>query len=359
MHSREERSTKWRVRGLIAGPALPKGNLKLNTCRIRRIGEQESRTLSKMARQRLVNPDFLTAQFGSPDVFSAELPLAALVYSKYELSVIVDAPNALKAHEKAEEEAHKILGALTFTVGIQKYRFYPSVANKLRALAGSDTRNYMSTGIATATIYESDSLRAEALNEAKTVLALGGEDKVFERAFGFLQSAWRLASVPLPDPAINKAILSNCFLVLEAVADAVTKEWRKEHRESVLSKQEAVIENLQEELHAVAGSSQKVRAVREAYKELQRAELYFQDLKLETAGLILTVEERFVSLAKDLGKLRNRHLGHAGSTGSAQLEDWIHKSDDPRLLGDPGHFGKGELPAMAYLRAYVAHVGSR
>lgn len=69
--------------------------------------------------------------------------------------------------------------------------------------------------------------------------------------------------------------------------------------------------------------------------------------------------ERFISLAKELANLRNRQLGHAGSTGPAQLKDWIYKSDDPRLSGDPGHFGKGELTAMAYLRGYVAHVGSR
>lgn len=140
--------------------------------------------------------------------------------------------------------------------------------------------------------------------------------------------------------------------------DAVTKEWRKKNRESVLLKQEAVVESLQNELNATANPPDKVPAVRDAYKDLQRAELFFQDLKLETAGLILALEERFVSLAKELGKLRNRHLGHAGSTGSAQVADWIYKSDDPRLLGDPGHFGKGELTAMAYLRAYVDHVRS-
>ena len=351
--------TKWRVRGLVAGPALPKGALKLGkSCRIKRITEQESHELLQRANQRLLNPKILAAQFGYPEVFSAEMPLTALVHSKYELSVIIDAPDELRAFDKAEEEGNKCLGMLALTVGTQRYRFYPSVANKLPGPQGLDTRNYTSTGIASATIYESEYLSRVDADSVKALLDLGEVDKVFERAFGFLLAVWRLRDIPLGDPAIYKAILSNCFLVLEAVSDAITKEWRKENRESTLSKQELVVSNLQRKLDGTESTSDRIRAVREAHKELQRAELFFQDLKLEAAGQILIVEERFISLAKELSKLRNRHLGHAGSTGSKDMENWIYKSDDPRLLDDPGHYGKGELTAMAYLRAYAFHVGS-
>lgn len=246
------------------------------------------------------------------------MPLTALVHSKYELSVIVNAPNEREAYEKAEEEADTYLGALAFAVGVQKYRFYPSVANKLPGSGGVDTRNYSSTGGATATVYESKTLHTQDVEFAGTVLDLTSTDKVFERAFGFLQSAWRLGTVPLHDPAIHKAVLSNCFLVLEAVSDAVTKQWRKENKGSTLAKQEQIVDDLREKLNSTGRDSTKVTAMREAYKALQRAERYFQDLKLETAGQILDVEEKFVELAKDLGELRNRHLGHAGSTVRAQ-----------------------------------------
>ena len=139
--------TKWRVRGLVAGPALPRGALKLGKWyRIRRITGQESRELLQRANQRLLNPDFLAAQFGYPQVFSAEMPLTAIVHSKYELSVTVDAPNEIRAFEKAEEEGNRCLGMLALTVSIQRYRFYPSVANKLPGPNGPDTRNYTSMG---------------------------------------------------------------------------------------------------------------------------------------------------------------------------------------------------------------------
>jgi hypothetical protein len=278
MNSMEERSTRWHVRGLVAGPALPNGDFELGSCRIKRIGEQGRRDLLNRARQRLLNLDLVAAQFGSPDVFSAEMPLTALVYSKHELTVIVDAPNHLVAYDKAEEEADRALGALTFAVGIQKYHFYPSVANKESDSGGSDTQNYMSTGIAMATVYESESLRVKAMDDTRIVLDLRGEDKAFDRAFGFLQSAWRLASVPLHDPALHKAILSNCFLVLEAVSDAVTKEWRKDNRESVLSKQETVVASLQEELNGTVDPSRKVHKVREAHTDCSERNYTFRTL---------------------------------------------------------------------------------
>jgi hypothetical protein len=270
----------------------------------------------------------------------------------------VYAPNEPLAFNKAHEEASRYLAALALAVGIQKYRFYPSVANNLPKAGGLDTRDRGSTGIATATVYQSERLHIGDVAHARTLLELGGKDKVFERAFGFLQAAWQLRDVPLADPAIHKAILSNCFFVLEAVSDAVTKEWRKKNKKDIFSQQELAIDDLRQNLNDNKGASKKVKAVKVAYRELQRAERYFQDLKLETAGHILGVEDKFISLARELNNLRNTRLMHAGSTGMKELETWIYKSDDLRLLGDPGHFGKGELTAMAYLRAYVAYVPS-
>jgi len=119
---------------------------------------------------------------------------------------------------------------------------------------------------------------------------------------------------------------------------------------------QAELDRLRENLGGVESVPEKVAAVREAHTALQRAERHFQNLKLETTGQTLGVESRFIDLVKQLNKLRNKHLGHAGSTGSEELEEWIYKSNDPRLLGDPGHFGKGELAAMAYLNAYAAHI---
>jgi hypothetical protein len=341
---------------LVAGPALPKGELKLGACRIREAGKQKRQDLVHMAQERLIDLDYLAAFFGHPDVFSAEMPLTALVHSKHELSVVVDAPDENSAYLEAEKEVTTFLDVLALAVGVQKYRFYASVANRIPEPGGVDTRNYMSTGISQATIYESMNLRAEDEEYARTLLGLAEQDKVFERAFGFLQSAWRLGNVPLVDSAIHKAVLSNCFLVVEAVSDAVTKGWRKENKKSTLSDQELIVDNLREQLNSIESASKAVAEVREAYKDLQRAERYFQDLKIDTAGSMLGVEKRFVELAKELSKLRNRHLGHAGSTGTKDLDDWIFKSDDSRLEGDPGHFGKGELTAMAYLNGYVAHI---
>lgn len=94
--------------------------------------------------------------------------------------------------------------------------------------------------------------------------------------------------------------------------------------------------------------------MREAHRELQRADRFFQNLKLKTAGETLGVEKKFVELAVELSELRNKKLNHPGSVGAEDLNEWIYKPDDPRLSGDPGHFGKGELTAMTYLKAYAA-----
>src|SRR5215217_1571410 len=176
MESYENHMTKWPVRRLLAGPSLPNGSHKLKSCRIKRITEQERRDLLYRANQRLMNLDFVAAQFGYPDVISAEMPLTALVQSKHELSVTVEAPNELEAYRKAEEAADKYLGALAFAVGIQRYRFYPSVANKLPGAGGSDTRNYMSTGLAQVTLYESKRLPTKDVDYAEALLDLGGKD---------------------------------------------------------------------------------------------------------------------------------------------------------------------------------------
>jgi hypothetical protein len=49
-------------------------------------------------------------------------------------------------------------------------------------------------------------------------------------------------------------------------------------------------------------------------------------------------------------------LGHAGSGTDHEINDWIYKPEDERLPDEPGHFGKADLTAMAYLRAYVVYI---
>jgi|ERR671932_1461718 hypothetical protein len=116
---------KWRVRGLVAGPALPDNGIRFGkSCRIRRIAEQESQEHLYSANQRLMNLDLVTAQFGSPEVFSVEMPLVARLYSKHEMSITVHAPNDPLAFDKVEKEAARYLGGLA--IGSQRYRFYPS-----------------------------------------------------------------------------------------------------------------------------------------------------------------------------------------------------------------------------------------
>ena len=117
--------SKWHVQGLAAGLALPNNGIRFGkSCRIRRIAEQESQKLFYSANQRLMNLDLVTAQFGSPEVFSVEMPLVARLYSKHEMSITVHAPNDPLAFDKVEKEAARYLGGLA--IGSQRYRFYPS-----------------------------------------------------------------------------------------------------------------------------------------------------------------------------------------------------------------------------------------
>jgi hypothetical protein len=350
----KEPMQKWRVRGLVAGPALPNGGIKLgSSCRISRITDQESQRLASKARQRLADFEgLMAAQFGYPDVFSVEMPITASVFSKHELSIVVEATDENDAFTKAPIEVDRCLGALALAVGTQRYRFYPSLAKRLPGPSGLDKREYAHSGLGSVTEYEKQRLRKNSLSYAQALLGMDEKDEVFEKAFGFLRAAWRLKDIPLGDPVVQRAILSNCFLVLETISNSVTREWKRHNKENTLAEQGLAVDALQESLERVESVSKRVAAVREAHTQLQRAERHFQDLKLETAGQKLGVEGRFIDLARELNRLRNRHLGHAGSTSSEELEEWIYKSNDPRLLDDTGHFGKGELTAMAYLKAY-------
>jgi hypothetical protein len=244
---------KWRVRGLVAGPALPHGDIRLGkSCRISRITVQESQRLFSRARESAVNfGDLMAAQFGYPDVFSVEKPLATSVYSKHELSVVVWAANENDAFDKAPEEVDKCLGALALAVGTQRYRFYPSVVNTLPGSSGLDTREYRTSGLGAVTVYEKEHLQTDSLDYAKVLLEMDEKDKVFEKAFDFLRAAWRLKDVPLGDPVVLRAILSNCFLALETISNSVTREWRKDNKESTLSEQELVVDTLREKLKDV------------------------------------------------------------------------------------------------------------
>jgi hypothetical protein len=97
-----------------------------------------------------------------------------------------------------------------------------------------------------------------------------------------------------------------------------------------------------------------VAAVRDANTQLRRADLHFQDLKLQAAGRALGVDEGIVSIATELNQIRNRALSHAGSEEPEALGRWVNRADDSRQPPDnPGHFGKAEHTAMAYVSAYA------
>jgi hypothetical protein len=191
------------------------------------------------------------------------------------------------------------------------------------------------------------------VDEAKALRVLSDEDSVWGGR-RFLHAAWQLKGIPIDEPTINRAVMSQLLPRLEAVSEAVTKEWRKRNRPDILKQQGQVVDDLQDALGRAAKPSKRVAAVRDANRALQRAELHFQDLKLEAAGQALGVEEGLIDLATELNRVRNRALGHAGPEEPGALGEWVNKSDDPRQPSDPaGHFGKAEHTAMAYVTAYA------
>lgn len=326
------------------------------SCRIKRITDGEVRTHLQMAAQlRVDTVRMLRQQFGAVGALSLTLPITDYVESRHELSITVTATNPPLAVSRAVEEADEYLAALTLAVGEQRYVFGPTVVEKLPDAGGVYPGQHLASRFGTAGVFYPEALERGDERYTKTLLELSEKNKAFGRAFGYLRAAWRLRGVPLADPAIHKAVLSNCFLALEAVADDVTKEWRKKNREITGARQRQAVDALAEKLEGLgdAADTKKVAAVREAHKALQRADRFFQDLKLRTAGDALGVEDRFVELAVELSKLRNKKLNHPGSMGAEDLNEWVYKPEDPRLSDDPGHFGKGELTAMAYLESYA------
>lgn len=362
MFPEEKPTNKWLVRGLVVGPKLPKGSLKLGrSCRIKRITQGEVEAHLRRAAQIRVDPlSILRQQFGPVGALSLTPPISHYTESRHELSVTVIAPNPPLAASKALDEADEHLAALTLAISGQRYLFGPTIIEKLPDASGVHTQQHLASGLGIAGVYYPEALGRDDEQYAKTLLGLSDEDTTFGRAFGYLRAAWRLRDVPLEDLAIHKAVLTNCFLVLETIADAVTKEWRKKNKEITQVRQRAVVNGLAEKLAGLVGTDdvkKKVAAVREAHRELQQADRFFQDLKLTTAGETLGVERTFVELAVELSELRNKRLNHPGSVGVEDLSEWIYKPEDPRLSDDPGHFGKGELTAMTCLEAYAAQHG--
>lgn len=340
------------------GPKLPKSAVKLGrSCTIKRITDGERLAHLQRAAQLRADPlAILRSQFGAVGALGYTLPITHVTESKHELSVTVAAPNPPLAASKAVEEADKYLGALTLAVSEQRYLFEPTIVEKLPDASGLHPYKHLPSGVGRAMVYYPGALKHDDERCAKALLELSAENKTFGRAFGYMCAAWRLTEVPLGDPAIYKAILANCFLVLETIADDVTKDWRKKNREDTRAKQREVVGELTKKLEEMGDADdiqKKVAAVREAHRELQRADRFFQDLKLKTAGEMLGVEDKFVELSVELSELRNKKLNHPGSVRVEDLNEWIYKPEDPRMSGDPGHFGKGERIAMAYLEAYA------
>lgn len=350
----ESRTSRWLVRGLVAGPALPSGRVKLGgLCRIRSITDNESRKLKRQAGLRYFNEDFDDSRVGCPVVVSTEM-LVSRVFSRHELSVVVEAPDSYLALDVAEE-ARRQLGALALAVGAQRYRFVASFAEKRPGPGGWDEQKHISSPEGPLNLYRSGKLRPDQIEYAKKLLALSNKRKV-DKAFGFMRNAWRLGDVPLLDPTIHRAILLNCYLVLETASNDVTKDWRGANRADTLKKQGSIVDELATKLAGTKNLSGRIAGVEDAYKRLQRANRYYQDLKIETAGRLMGVEDTFVELAIELGKLRNRQLGHTGSAEGGELLEWVYENDDSRSISQGSNFGKGELAAMAYLKAYLAYV---
>jgi len=361
MFPEEKPTNRWLVRGLVVGPRLPKNSVKFGySCWIKRITEGERQAhLQRAARLRADPLENLRQEFGPVGAFSLVLPLTHYTESKHELAITVVAPNPPLAATKAVQEADEYLAALSLAVGEQRYLFQPTVAEKLLDSSGSDLHQYVPSGVGVASVFYPETLNVGDEWYVKTLLQVSRENKTFGRAVGYLRAAWLLRDVPLTDPAIHKAVLSNCFLVLETVANEVTKDWRKSNKEATRVRQQTVVHELAEKLKELGGTDdvqKKVAVVREAYRDLQRADRFFQNLKLKTAGRMLGVEKRFVELAVELSELRNKKLNHPGSIGAEDIDEWIYKPSDSRLSGDEGHFGKGEQTALAYLKAYATHL---
>jgi hypothetical protein len=357
----EKPTNRWLVRGLVVGPRLPNGSVKFgHSCRIKIIPDGEATAHLQRAAQIRVDPlSILRQQFGPVGAFSFTPPLAHYTESRHELSITVAATNPPLAAMKAIEEADEYLAALTLAVGQQRYLFAPTIVEKLPDASGIHSYKHVPSGLGLAGVYYPEALKRDDEQNTKTLPRLSEGNKVFRRAFGYLRAAWLLSGVPLGDSALHKAILSNCFLTLETIANDVTKEWRKKNKELTRTQQVTVVEDLTEKLNDSDDAKEKTAAVREAHRALQRADRFFQDLKLKTAGEALGIEERFVELAVELSDLRNKKLNHPGSVGNEDLNDWIYKSEDPRLSDNPGHFGKGEVTAMTYLEAYADHLESK
>ncbi len=151
--------------------------------------------------------------------------------------------------------------------------------------------------------------------------------------------------------------MSNCFLVLETIANAITKEWRKQHRDDIVSEYSIIVKDLEERLHDIEVVSEKVTAIRNADKQLARAMRNFQNLKLETAGRRLGISEEYIEAAQQLHKVRNS-ISHPDSSPNESVKRWIFADNRPAEANNNLSFGDAELTAMAFLKAYASSLAA-
>jgi hypothetical protein len=350
---------KWRVTGLVAGPQLPSSTARIGPfCVIQRITEQQRLEHLERVTELIRNHHLAKTQFESySDTLSYTLPIENVTHSKHELRITVEANDPPQAMISAVDEAAKYLGALALVVGEQRYQFGPTVVQQVTAATGLASTAHVQSLAARVSLYYPGTLTQTDTKTANTLLKLSGQNKAVSRAFGYLRAAWRLDDIGRSDPAVQKAIVSNCYLVLEAISEAVTKQWRKENRGHALDDQTQIIHALTNKLETAQDLPSQLAAIREANTKLNRAERNFQDLKLETAGQQLGLSKVQISSAQELYDMRNK-INHPGSVRIEKLDEWILAVNNPEAPDDTSSFGRAELTAMAYLKAYVKSLSS-
>jgi hypothetical protein len=308
-----EREPRWWLAiGLIIGPFLPTRTLVFDHAAI---GPVPPDDLGRLVSER----QWEVAIQGLGLGFST-LPPQTIVESPCAIVFHVQASDTAEVEERVRTELlPRVLSALD-TLGPMPYQV------ELIAVTDEETRKEVSTfregSFALVSVSELLSQHAEAFYERWAVLE---QDEKLRQIADRLRSGAVLAGLHrLVPAAIAESAIVDYYLALEAIGRRHVAQVRRTEADRIRRLRERVVAQLRADLGAAADTD-GIDLIAKARTELDRVNLQWVSLQVETAGSRLGLSEEIVRQAVKLCRDRNK-LAHSGS-----------RPDLARWLGGPDH----------------------
>lgn len=201
-------------------------------------------------------------------------------------------------------------------------------------------------------VYREVSTHSPDYEFAQQMFSAVQSDHTLRRAVHYLNQArrlWHAASITsdVEDTLRDMAILHYAKTV-EAVAND-TRVASGSRNNDAINQQERIVERLTKTLQGNLDLNRRVGAIEQAQTDLSRSKNRYLNLKLAVLSKDLNLGHSWLQRAKDLTKVRNRNIAHAGALLSSSERSLLFEESD----GTPTVETLAERAVAAFLMKYV------